>query len=430
MAGTQLDIAGASAITKQKYTQDRFVSLSYPDNPLFALMPKDTDFGGDNIAVALRTSMPLGRGVSIAQAQASRTASQYDRFVVRRVLDYASAVITGDTLMATRGDENALINGLTKEVDGATHTCMRSLAIAMYHNGGGARGQISTATSFTFPGIGGATISIGVGTAIIQLANLGDVTNFERNMFVCTASDDGTGGAGLRGGGATVVQITAVDRDNGLLTASANWNTMAGTSASDFIFMTAPGGQGSDYGAMVKGLAAWIPFQPPASSDNFLGVNRSADSRYFGMRQVGSGAPIEETIVNLATKISREGGKPDHFFMNPLDWAALVNALGSKVIYDRAKTVEDPDIGFDAVKIMGPKGPLKCIADQNVRLGVAYMLQLDTWKLATLGTAPMILDGDGLVIRALSNSDAYEVRIGYYGNMYCEAPGWNGVATL
>jgi hypothetical protein len=41
----------------------------------------------------------------------------------------------------------------------------------------------------------------------------------------------------------------------------------------------------------------------------------------------------------------------------------------------------------------------------------------------------MILDEDGLIMLRSPNADAYDTRIGYYANMTCEAPIWNGVAT-
>jgi hypothetical protein len=427
----QLDTTALSAVLKQKYTQRRFNLLCYPDNPLFALIPKITDFGGKNKVVAVRNAVPQGRGPSIAIAQGAKTSSVFNGFIVTRITDYSTATITGEAIKAAKGDENTLIEGLTKEIDGAIHVCMRSLAIALYKNGGGQRGQISTATTFTYPGLGGATINVGVAQTVVQLVNITDSSNFEIGMQVGLSADDGTGGAGLRTNGATMVTITQVDRDNGLLFANVAWNTITGAAASDYIFQGAPT-IGSDYNAMVKGLAGWIPFQPPAATDNFFGVNRSTDTRLYGLRQVGGGAPIEETTIDLATKICREGGKPSHFFINPLDWAQLVKALSTKALYPREKVApnEEPDIGFEAVEVYGPKGPIKVIADLNCPKGSGYMLQLDTWHFESLGEAPQILDDDGLTILRNPNADAYDVRIGYYGNTTCEAPIWNGVATF
>jgi hypothetical protein len=427
--GSQLDTTALSAVLKQKYDQDRFNLLCFPDNPLFALMPKNTDFGGKNKLVSMRTGVPQGRGVTIAQAQASKTSSIYNGFVLTRKFDYATATITGEAIKAAKGDENTLIEGLTKEIDGAIHVCMRSLAIAMYRNGGGQRGQISSNTSFTYPGNGGATINVGVAQTVVQLTNITDAQNFEQGMQVGLSVDDGTGGNGLLTNGVTMVTITNVDRSNGLLTANVTWNTIQGAAALNYIFQGAPN-QGSDYGAMVSGLAAWLPLQPPASTDNFYGVNRSVDTRLYGWRQVGGGAPIQETATKTATNIGLNGGKPSHLFMNPLDWAQLVVSLNTQVMYPREKIESTvPGVSYDAVEMYGSKGSYKVIADLNCPQGTGYMLQLDTWNLESLDEAPQILDDDGLTILRNPNADAYDTRIGYYANISCEAPIWNAVIT-
>lgn len=411
----QLDTTALAAVLKQKYTQREFNLLCYKRNPFYALCNKITDFGGKNKVVAVRNAAPQGRGPTIGVAQGNKTASLYNAFVVTRISDYAVATITGEAIKAAKGDENTLIEGLTKEIDGSIHTCMRNLAICMYRNGGGQRGQISTGSS--------------VSSTTITLANIGDVVNFENGMTVCTASDDGynNGGAlaGLRGAGGTTLTVTGVDRDLGTVTTSQAWNTISGTSTSDYIFQTAAG-VGSDYSVMIRGLAAWLPATAPGSTDNFFGVNRSQDvTRLGGIRIVGAGADYQDTLVDAATRITREGGSADHAFCNPLDWAKLVKALGAKVFYERSSPIDMPEVGFKAVMVDGPEGPIKVIADLNCPYGTAYMVQLDTINLESLGEAPMILDFDGNTILRNATSDTYDVRVGYYANMTNEAPGWS-----
>jgi hypothetical protein len=59
------------------------------------------------------------------------------------------------------------------------------------------------------------------------------------------------------------------------------------------------------------------------------------------------------------------------------------------------------------------------------------MLQMDTWSFESAGEAPGILAADGVSpILRVSNADSYEVRIGYYGQVICEAPNYNCVITL
>jgi len=58
------------------------------------------------------------------------------------------------------------------------------------------------------------------------------------------------------------------------------------------------------------------------------------------------------------------------------------------------------------------------------------MLQMDTWTLNSLGAAPHILDLDGNRMLREANNDAYEVRVGFYGNLSCNAPGYNSRVAL
>ena len=109
--------------------------------------------------------------------------------------------------------------------------------------------------------------------------------------------------------------------------------------------------------------------------------------------------------------------------MNYNNFADLEKALGSKVSYVE-KNIK-PEIGFRGILIHGPRGPINVIPDQNCPNGVAYMIQLDVWKLYSLGKAPRILSGDGLKQLRVYNSDAVEVRVGYYAQLGCRAPGWN-----
>jgi len=134
-------------------------------------------------------------------------------------------------------------------------------------------------------------------------------------------------------------------------------------------------------------------------------------------------------LIDLAMVIAREGGTPDYAFMNFQNFANLEKALGSKVIYQTAK---DPSgvVGFEGIKVHGQKGPITVIPDQNCPVTRCYMLQLDTWKLCSLGAAPKLLKSDGMEFLRVSSEDSVEVRVGAYLQLGCHAPGWNGVGKL
>jgi len=68
---------------------------------------------------------------------------------------------------------------------------------------------------------------------------------------------------------------------------------------------------------------------------------------------------------------------------------------------------------------------MKVIPDHNAQPNVAWMLQMNTWTLNSLGAAVSILDLDGQNMLRVTDADAYETRIGFYGNVSCNAPGYN-----
>jgi hypothetical protein len=404
-----LDLTALTAVLKVQYTQKKVNTLAYDKNPFWAMVKKRTDFLGVNKVVAIRNGQPQGRGADFTTAIANVSPSVYNRFTVTRSRDYAFARVFGEAVEASAKDAGSLLQGLKNEIDGAIYTATRSIAVNLFGNGGGARGQIAS----------------GQATATVTLTRPEDTVNFEVGMYLKTSTADGTSGS-LKAGR---VQVTGVDRVTGTVTASGNWTAgIATAAANDFIFQE---GDNVSNNSMLAGLGAWIPSTTPTSTA-FFGLDRSTDPvRLGGVRySAGSGGPIEEILIDTAALLVREGSRPDTVFLNPLDYANLIKALSGKVLYDRSRSFDMPDIGFEAVKLMGPAGPMKVLADLNCPRGRGYMLQLDTWTFESLGGAPKILNLDGQDMLRDATADAYIIRVGYYGNLTCEAPGWNAVFTL
>lgn len=398
-----LDLTSFASALKVHYTSDRIENMVYQDNPLLAMMPKYEQFGGKNLPIPIIHGNPQGRSAVFSTAQQNKTSSQLKDFVLQRKQDYSLASISNEVLEASKGNQNAFMEAATTEIDGAIHSATRSLAIAMYGTGSGTIGQVAN-SSFSTP--------------VLQLTEPADVTNFEVGMKLEVSATNG--GGSPRTGTLTVV---GVDRDAGTVTCSGNLS--AGISAiaqNDYIVV-----QG-DYDAKISGLRAWLPDSAPSSAA-FFGVDRTADvTRLGGIRFDGSAMPIEEALVAAAARVAREGGKPTHCFMNYAEFADLEKALGSKVQYVDLKV--SADIGFRGIVINGPRGPIRVVPDQNCPAGRAFMLQLDVWKLYSLGKAPRILDADGMKMLRESQADAVEVRIGYYAQLGCRAPGWNANIKL
>ncbi len=108
---------------------------------------------------------------------------------------------------------------------------------------------------------------------------------------------------------------------------------------------------------------------------------------------------------------------------------ALQNALGSKVQYVDFKG--PADIAFRGIRINGHTNEIKVFPDRNCPEGREYLLQMDTLELISLGDVPHIKKyEDGLTMLRVGNADAGEVRVVYYANLTCNAPGWNGAFQI
>lgn len=377
--------------------------MVYKDNPFLAMVAKYENFGGKNLPIPIIYGNPQGRSATFATAQSNKTNSQLTDFVLTRNSDYSLASIDNETIEASKGDANAFLEAATTEIDGAIQALTRSLAIALFGSGSGSIGQVSsgfTGTSFT-------------------LSDTEDVTNFEVGMELVFSTADG--GGSVKSGSITV---TGVNRDTGVLTVDAGSAIDGGTgpATNDYVFIE------GDYDSKVKGLRAWVPNSAP-SATAFFGVDRTADvTRLGGIRYDGSSQPIEEALVSAASRVAREGGKPDVCFMSYDKFSDLEKALGSKVQYIDQHV--NPEVGFRGIMIHGPRGPIKVIPDQNCPSNRAFMLQMDVWKLYSLGKCPKILDSDGLKMLRDSAADSVEVRVGYYAQLGCRAPGYNANIQL
>ena len=249
------------------------------------------------------------------------------------------------------------------------------------------------------------------------------MVQFEINQVLqANATDGGVPRAALG-------YVVAVNRSAGTVTVSAVGlggaaGTPSGWTTADFLLV-----QG-DVNAKVKGLAAWLPDAAPTTGDNFFGVDRSQDvTRLAGIRYDGSAQSIEESLIDSSSLLAREGGKPDVCITNFASYAALEKSLGSKVQYVDMKG--PADIAFRGIMINGANSMIKVFPDRNCPALKAYLLQMNTWTLNSLGDAPQILRyGDGLEMLRVSNADAGEVRIGYYSQVSTNAPGYNANVTL
>lgn len=404
--GAYLDLTSMNAALKELYDGQVVENLVYADNPALAMIKKNTDFGGKYKPIPIITGVSQGRSSTFSNAQGNQSAVQIQSFLLTRASDYSIATIDNQTMLASRTDKMAFLEGAKLVIDGAIRSITLSIASAMFRSGTGSIGQVSS-----------------ISTGVITLVNLQDVVQFEVNQVLQANATDG--GATPR---SALGYVISVNRSAGTLTVSASSGGAAGTPASwaanDFLLV-----QG-DNNVKPKGLAGWLPFTAPTTGDNFFGVDRSVDSwRLGGGRYDGSAQSIEEALIDSSSLLAREGGKPGKFITNFNSYSALEKSLGSKIQYVDAKG--PANIAFRGILVNGANSQIEVFPDRSCQAVTGYLMQMDSWALESLGDAPQILRyGDGLEMLRVANADAGEVRVGAYYQVRTNAPGWNANVKL
>jgi hypothetical protein len=390
---------------KEHYTPEMVENMVYQNNPLLALIPKYEEMRGEYFVQPVQYADVQSRSASFSTAQSLSTSSALKgiKFNVTRVKNYSLATIDNEAMEASKGNANAFMELATNVIDTAIHTLSRDLAIGLYGNAAGAKGQVLAEPAET------------AGTFIFTLKDPEQVTNFEVGMSLVIHSAETGGSIRTSDGSDDEWLIAGINRTTGVITLTGTYNASGTIAANDFIF------QEGDRGLKMSGLADWLPSS--VTSTSFFGVDRTADStRLGGLRYDGSAQPIEEALIDALYLSGREGARIDHMLMNFKKYAELEKSLGSKVVYD---TLQVGQVGFNAIRLAGPRGVVRVVADQNCPSDLAYGLQLDTWKLGSIGKAVSPAANDGNRWLRQTSDDGVELRYRFYGNAICKAPGYN-----
>jgi len=397
-----------ASILKTIWPQSDITDLFYDDSPLFAMLPKDTTWAGQNRVVAVQYGQVNGRSASYDKARTNADRSKVASMTISTSDNYAVWQVEHKLMILSRNDKGAIVRAVERETKSAMKKFKRSLAFMVYGNGGGALGQIaSIATS------GSNTIYTVKDPRTLRYIEEGDV------LALSTA--DGTSGS-LRSGTMTV---TGVDVDAGtftILTAGA----ISGAAANDYIFVD------GDFGKVMYGLNAYLPTSTPTTT--IWGMTRTANpQRLGGIRVGGKGLLIQEAVKKALVKAKDAGASVSHIFMSSNDFLNLELALGTTV--RRTDEKVSANVGFTGIEFSyGSSKPVKVFLDPDCPSGLVYGLQMDTWTLASAGEYPDFLTMDGNKFDLLQSSSltspTFEGRIGGYAQLYTDAPGFNFVLNL
>lgn len=394
--------ANYSSLLKTIWCAKELQDEALRNHPLLGMVSKSTDFTGDGMKVPLLIGDQQGFASNFQSAQGNITPTSQRAFFVQRVNQYTLGRIDGETIETAVANKGAFLNVMTDQVKRAKNRAMQGIATGLYGDVNGSIGTTSAVTSTTFD------------------VPLTESYNFSLQMNI-QAYDPA--GPTLRNGSGLV---TGIDRTFSATTGRITYSGTIGSPGSPFT----PGDKvcvDGTFGQSMSGLKAYIPDTNAEASTTLWGVNRADDVQRLAGLRLTTSAPIEEALQSALSVQYLAGGKPNKGFMSPIDFGNFVNSLGSKVqrdAGDKAKT------GYDSIDIYSAAGTVKIYSDPDCPKGKVYLLQMDTWTLASAGEAPHILDyGDGQSLR-VGNQDAQEFRIGARLNLICSAPGFNQVVLL
>ena len=415
-------------ILKELYDDQKVQWLTYKDNPMLAMMHKETKFPGkywpNPVVYALNTG-----SATFSNAYNNQSSAQVAEFLVTRVADFSLATIDGQLLAAAVTDPGAFIDGSELMIDSTWQTATNRIASAQFRNGAGTIGQIGAISATG----GGPTY-----TVTITLNNPDDAVQFEINQYLVAVQNyDGSGTAP-----ADVVQLTSVNRNTGVLVGTTATSTIASDWPANYFLATQgdlptltnnnfqPSGSTTTNSLLkLAGFQAWLPMTAPTGSDTFFGVNRSVDvQRLAGVFYDGTGLSFEEALQQGTGRIALNGGRVDTGCCSYSTFASLIISLGSKVQYVDEKVGE---IGFRGVMVNGSNSTMSIFPDRNCPDGVFNCLEMDGWCLRSQNEAPHILKYmDEIEILRVPGSDSAELRIGGYMNQYTKLPGHNGIIAV
>lgn len=422
---TPITQAAVSGILKELYDDQKVQWLTYKDNPTMAMCKKEEKFPGKYYPNPVVYGLTQGASATFSNAYNNQSSPQVAEFLMTRVSDFSIASIDGQLLAAAQTDPGAFLDGAELMIDAAFQTAVNRLASAMFRNGAGTIGQISTVAN------------VSGNTYTIQLTNPDDAVQFENGQtLVAVQFVDGSGTAPTDS-----AIVTLINRNTGVLTVTSSTNIASDWPTTYFLAIQGdlpttvnnnfqPSGSATTNSLLkLAGFAAWLPLAGPGGSDTFFGVNRNLDvQRLAGVAFDGTALSLEEALLQGTGRVALNGGRVDTGICSYATYTALIISLGSKVQYIDEKIGE---IGFRGVQVNGANTVMSVFPDRNCPDGVVYLLEMDTWVLRSQNPAPHILKYmDEIEILRVPGVDSAELRVGTYGQFYCTRPGHSGVVAV
>ena len=409
-----LDTTTFASMLKQHYAPGVVQNISYSENRGWAAIGKarHKSAGGSGYVQPIGTALVGGGSSTFATANNFTSGnSTYGAFTVTRAKHYRVPKIDNELIEATLTGSEDAFEKATLEVDKGIKAESNWLNFRMYRSKGGAIGRM-TNTSFA--------------TAVMTVDDPAALFAVQKNDVLQLASTDGTSGA-VRSGSVTVLSVQFPSQASGTGSITLTGNIVAGVSAcaaNDYVFLS------GDFGLAPAGFADYIPDTTAGAATTLFGLDRSVDNRLGGAIVDGTNSSVYELITDMLTATSMYGGTTNGMrtiFVSPFAVGDLVKQLDGKWSVQQAAGFNGEkcaQVGYDAVEfsMMGLRAQL--IIDRMCPVNRIYGVDLDDWCFFHAGAAPQFLlqKQTGQILKPSESSDAWECRIGEYGNFVTSAP--------
>lgn len=391
----------------------------FTDFPELGLFTKDTNFYEKYRYIDMGLSTPQGIAPTFTGAKANKVASEAVEFKNFTVPLYAAFSLEGDLIRRSKSDKALLVDPMKRESTNIINQWKLDQCRYIYGNGGGALAQLSASGA--------------VSGQILTLKNAKDHRFFRKNMKLNAASTDGTSGSIVSSQYVTVAKVhrgttpqTGSDPSTITIAEASASAAITGITNDWYLFRQYV------FGNVIPGFDAWNPSSAPGAT-LFRGVDRSQDTEMLGgLRIDGTKKTPRQALKAAANALADMGGTPNIALYSTDDWANLEADLDSAGSLTRTQVAASPlngvnfGVSYEAIKFMGPKGPIAVVASANAPVGVARVIDKSKWVLGSMGELLHHIDQNEVEDAA----DAKEFRMLGDVDFYPDGPPGMSIARL
>jgi len=343
-------------------------------SPTLGLLPKVENFTEKKRWITVGSAANGGVAGTYAGAKRTKSPSKADEFELSHKHTHAAFSVDGFMLRQAKygNDKTVLIDFVENEATNIVEVVKRDLGREVRGNGGGAIARIASG---------------GITTNTITLTDANALRYFERGMTFALSAADGTTGS-LKSGEAVVEQIIWDPAAPKIVVTATNLtDDIPGAAALDYIFKV------DTFGTRMGGIGGWLPNWSASSlPGTWRGVDRNKDPAKLAGHTVDcrSKSP-RQAVFHSLSHLASIGAASDLYITSTRNWEKLANELSAAGALTTMKAPAEKIGGFsfgveyEAIKMVGPRGSCKIVADPDQADDHDFALTKSTWSLLSMG---------------------------------------------